>query len=56
MVRFIHYFIEHKENGWEGFAKSKFAVLMGYGEKGGWNAVSYQPLAGAEACKISFGI
>lgn len=39
-----------------GLQKSKFAVLMGDGEKGGWSAVSYQPLAGTEACKISFVI
>ena len=39
-----------------GLAKSKFAVLMGDGEMGGWYVVSYQPLAGAEACKISFKI
>ena len=55
MVRFIRYFIKYKDNGW-GVAKSKFAVLIGDGEKGGWNAVSYQPLAGADACKISFVI
>ena len=45
MVRFVHYFIAYKENWWEGVQKSKFAVLMGDEEEGGWDAVSYQLLA-----------